>query len=105
LCGSTASGAGRQRPRRSHVARRSNRHAVAGPIKRRAAYSVAVTEAFLDQIERYDARVKAFLRVDRQAALAQAAAIDRRRKAGQAVGRLGGLPVAVKDLLATRASP
>ena len=34
--------------------------------------------------------------------LAQAEAIDRKRKAGQPVGWLGGLPVAVKDLLCTK---
>lgn len=62
--------------------------------------SVELTEAFLRQIERHDAQVKAFLRIDRQRALAQAAGVDRKRKARQPVGRLGGLPVAVKDLLA-----
>ena len=43
--------------------------------------------------------MRAFLRVDAEAALGQAADIDRRRKAGKPVGRLAGLPVAVKDLL------
>ncbi|MEX2140788.1 MAG: Asp-tRNA(Asn)/Glu-tRNA(Gln) amidotransferase subunit GatA [Pirellulales bacterium] len=63
------------------------------------ATSVEVTQAFLDQIKARDDKVQAFLRYDEQAALAQAADVDRRRKADQAVGRLGGLPVAVKDLL------
>jgi aspartyl-tRNA(Asn)/glutamyl-tRNA(Gln) amidotransferase subunit A len=61
--------------------------------------SVDVTQAFLDRIHQHDAKVQAFLRFDAQAALAQAAEVDRRRKTGQPVGRLGGLPVAVKDLL------
>ncbi len=64
--------------------------------------SVEVTQAFLDQIQRHDPQVQAFLRVDAAGALEQAAAIDQRRGAGQAVGRLGGLPVAVKDVLACR---
>jgi len=63
--------------------------------------SAEVTGAFLDRIEAHDGRIGAFLRVDAEAALAQAAAIDQKRKAGNPVGRLGGLPVAVKDLLAT----
>jgi aspartyl-tRNA(Asn)/glutamyl-tRNA(Gln) amidotransferase subunit A len=61
--------------------------------------SVEVTQAFLERIKQHDGTVQAFLRYDEQAALAQAADVDRRRKAGQPVGRLGGLPVAVKDLL------
>jgi aspartyl-tRNA(Asn)/glutamyl-tRNA(Gln) amidotransferase subunit A len=64
--------------------------------------SVAVTQAFLDQIQRHEPQVQAFLRVDADGALQQAAAVDQRRRAGQAVGRLGGLPVAVKDVLASR---
>ena len=62
--------------------------------------SAAITAAYLERIERYDGRVGAFLRVDRDAALARAEEIDQRRKAGKPLGRLAGLPVAVKDLLA-----
>ncbi len=61
--------------------------------------SLGLTQACLDRIERHDAAVGAFLRVDPPAALAQAEAIDRRRKAGKPLGRLAGLPVAVKDVL------
>lgn len=63
--------------------------------------SVEVTQAFLDRIEAHDKQIGAFLRVDSQRALAQAADVDRRRKSGSRIGSLGGLPVAVKDLLAT----
>jgi aspartyl-tRNA(Asn)/glutamyl-tRNA(Gln) amidotransferase subunit A len=61
--------------------------------------SAELTRAHLDRIERVDRHVRAFLRVDPSAALAQAEAIDRRRKAGKPVGPLAGLPVAVKDVL------
>ncbi|KKL09171.1 hypothetical protein LCGC14_2568520, partial [marine sediment metagenome] len=67
--------------------------------------SVEVTRAFLDRIEQYDDRIKAFLRVDAEAALARAEQIDRRRHNGEKIGRLGGLPVAVKDVLCTRDEP
>ena len=63
--------------------------------------AVACTEAFLDRIESLDGRINAFLAVDRQRALDQAATIDARRKAGQPLGALAGLPVAVKDALCT----
>jgi aspartyl-tRNA(Asn)/glutamyl-tRNA(Gln) amidotransferase subunit A len=67
--------------------------------------SLEVTRAFLDRIAQCDGKVRAFLRVDRDGALAQAEQIDRNRRAGQPVGRLGGLPVAVKDVLCTRGEP
>jgi len=67
--------------------------------------SVEVTEAFLDQIENHEQRVRAFLRVDAYGSLARAEEIDQRRRSGKPVGPLAGLPVAVKDLLCTRGEP
>src|SRR6266404_9005193 len=64
--------------------------------------SVDVTQAYLAEIKRWDPHVKAFLRSNSEAALAQAGEVDCRRRAGQPVGRLGGLPVAVKDLLCAK---
>ncbi len=64
--------------------------------------SVELTQAFLDQIERCDGQVKAFLRVDPPRALERAGEIDARRRAGKPLGRLAGLPVAIKDLLCTQ---
>ncbi len=64
--------------------------------------AVEVTRAYLDRIERFDPQVKVFLRSDGDAAVAQAADIDRRRSQGKPVGKLAGLPVAVKDLLCSR---
>jgi aspartyl-tRNA(Asn)/glutamyl-tRNA(Gln) amidotransferase subunit A len=64
--------------------------------------SVEITRAYLDQIERHDGRVGAFLRVDPQAALDHAAQIDRRRQQGDTLGALAGLPVAIKDVLCTQ---
>jgi len=64
--------------------------------------SVELTQASVDRIEATDGKVRAFLRVDAQKALAQAAAIDARRAKKQPVGPLAGLPVAVKDVLCER---
>jgi aspartyl-tRNA(Asn)/glutamyl-tRNA(Gln) amidotransferase subunit A len=63
--------------------------------------SVELTTACLAAIDEYDGAVGAFLAVNRDAALARAEAIDRKRRAGQPVGRLAGLPVAIKDVLCT----
>ncbi len=64
--------------------------------------SVELTTACLERISATDDRVGAFLRVDEKRALAQAAAVDARRAKKQPVGRLAGLPVAVKDVLCDR---
>ena len=67
--------------------------------------STEVTQAFLDRIAQCDGKVHAFLRVDRDGALEQAATIDAKRRGGKPVGRLAGLPVALKDVLCTRGEP
>lgn len=64
--------------------------------------SVELTTAYLDRIKGVDGRVGAFLRVDADRALEQAAEIDARRAKKQAIGPLGGLPIAVKDILCER---
>ncbi|QDU97816.1 Asp-tRNA(Asn)/Glu-tRNA(Gln) amidotransferase subunit GatA [Lignipirellula cremea] len=70
-----------------------------------SATAVEVTTAFLDQIERHDQQIGAFLRVDRDAALARAGDVDRRRRAGEKLGPLAGLPVAVKDNICVAGEP
>ncbi|MGH3414589.1 MAG: Asp-tRNA(Asn)/Glu-tRNA(Gln) amidotransferase subunit GatA [Marmoricola sp.] len=67
--------------------------------------SVAVTQAQLDRIAELDGAVHAFLHVDAEGALAQAAAADERRAAGEPASSLDGVPVAVKDVLATARMP
>ncbi|MFN3152139.1 Asp-tRNA(Asn)/Glu-tRNA(Gln) amidotransferase subunit GatA [Bremerella sp.] len=63
--------------------------------------SVEVTQACLDRIREHDGAVGAFLKVMDEKALAKAAEVDRKRKAGEELGLLAGVPVAVKDLLCT----
>ena len=70
-----------------------------------ACTSTEITQLYLDQIECHDSTIQAFLQVNRDAALQQAGNIDQRRQAGQPVGRLAGLPVAVKDILCSLDQP
>ncbi len=67
--------------------------------------SVELTEAHLDRIAAVDGDIHAFLHVDAEGALAAARACDERRAAGAPASALDGVPVAVKDVLATRGLP
>jgi aspartyl-tRNA(Asn)/glutamyl-tRNA(Gln) amidotransferase subunit A len=64
-----------------------------------------VTEAHLDRIAAVDDRVKAFLHVAADDARTRAREVDARRKAGEPLGPLAGVPVAVKDLFTTIGMP
>jgi aspartyl-tRNA(Asn)/glutamyl-tRNA(Gln) amidotransferase subunit A len=67
--------------------------------------SVELTRASLDRIAEVDGAVHAFLHVDADGALAQAAASDARRAAGAPASPLDGVPIAVKDVLVTEGLP
>ena len=67
--------------------------------------AVDVTQAHLDRIAAVDGEVRAFLHVAGQDALAQARRVDDRRAAGEPLGALAGVPVAVKDLFTTIGAP
>ena len=67
--------------------------------------SVEVTQAHLDRIAAVDGAVHAFLHVDAEGALAQAAESDARRAAGTLLSPLDGVPIAVKDVLTTEGLP
>jgi aspartyl-tRNA(Asn)/glutamyl-tRNA(Gln) amidotransferase subunit A len=64
-----------------------------------------ITTAFLSSIRRHDRRVCAFLDVDEHGALAAAQAVDAKRKRGDKLGALAGIPVVVKDVLCTAGRP
>ena len=59
------------------------------------------TVAYLDAIERLEPRIGAYNEVYADQALAQAAAADAARAAGENLGPLAGVPVAVKDNMCT----
>lgn len=66
--------------------------------------SVEATQAHLDRIAAVDGDVHAFLHVNAEA-LAAAAAVDAQRSAGEKLGPLAGVPVAIKDVLCTIGMP
>jgi aspartyl-tRNA(Asn)/glutamyl-tRNA(Gln) amidotransferase subunit A len=67
--------------------------------------SVELTQAHLDRIAAVDGDVKAFLFVDEVGALAQAKDVDQRRKSGEKLPPLAGVPLALKDVLVQQGVP
>ena len=64
--------------------------------------AVDVTRAHLARAEEHNTKLACFLTIDHEGALAAAAQVDRAREAGEPLGPLAGVPVAVKDNLCTR---
>ena len=69
------------------------------------ASSREVTQAHLDRIDAVDASVRAFLHVDGERALAAADAVDGKRAAGEPLGPLAGVPLAIKDIFCLTGAP
>ncbi|MGN6752563.1 MAG: Asp-tRNA(Asn)/Glu-tRNA(Gln) amidotransferase subunit GatA [Intrasporangium sp.] len=78
---------------------------LADALANRTVSSVEVTQAHLDRIAAVDGQVHAYLHVDAEGALQAARSVDERRAAGEALPRLAGVPIAVKDVLTTRGIP
>ena len=73
-------------------------HEVADAIAALKTTSVAATEACLARIEAWQPRVNAFLRLDKEKALARAAAMDKEIASGERRSALHGVPLAHKDM-------
>ena len=63
--------------------------------------SVAATEAVFAKIEKYEGVIGAYLSTFREQALSRAGEIDKKIAAGDTVGQLAGVPVAIKDNMCT----
>jgi aspartyl-tRNA(Asn)/glutamyl-tRNA(Gln) amidotransferase subunit A len=61
-----------------------------------------IVQAFLSRIRLHDDSIKAFLAVDESGAVDHAKAVDAKRQRGEPLGRLAGIPVAVKDVLCAK---
>ena len=64
--------------------------------------SVELTEACLERIAAVDDKVKAFVLVDAEGALATAREVDEARARGEELHPLAGVPIALKDNMVTR---
>lgn len=74
-------------------------HELLSEMNRGALTARDLARACLKSVVDHDSRIKAFLHISEESVLAQADVIDARRKRGEKLGRLAGIPVALKDNL------
>lgn len=75
---------------------------LAEKIKSRQVTSREVVRAFLHQIETYNQTLNAIVTLDKEGALQRAAEADEAMNRGEIWGQLHGVPITIKDNLATR---
>jgi aspartyl-tRNA(Asn)/glutamyl-tRNA(Gln) amidotransferase subunit A len=78
---------------------------LAEKISKREVSSVEVTQAHLAQIEKVDGEVHAFLYVNKTEALSAAKQVDDQIAAGNSVSQLAGVPLGLKDVVASKGIP
>src|SRR4051812_10058601 len=78
-----------------------------GKLAKKEASAREATQACLDQIQKVDGQIHAFLSYDAADALAQADATDKALASGATHSRqpLLGVPIAIKDVLAVKNHP
>jgi aspartyl-tRNA(Asn)/glutamyl-tRNA(Gln) amidotransferase subunit A len=84
---------------------RKNAAELAELLRNKEVSSVEVTKAHLERSDAVDGAVHSYLYQSPEAALIAAAEIDRQRAAGEQLHALAGVPIAVKDNLATTDAP
>ena len=67
--------------------------------------AVEITQEALDRITQLEPKLKSFLCVTADQALAQARKVDAQIAAGEEIGLLAGIPIAVKDNMCTEGIP
>lgn len=75
--------------------------AMAAAIRRKQLSPLEITRAILGRIERFNPALNAFVTITADAALAQAKEAERAVMRGETLGALHGIPVSLKDSMAT----
>jgi len=71
-------------------------------VQERKTTALALAEAYYARIEKEDSQIGAFLALCKERALEQVDRIDRMAAEGKPLPPLGGVPVAIKDVMSTR---
>jgi len=72
-------------------------HALREKLIRREVTAVEIAELYLKRAEQFDGKVKGYLRLSRETALAAARTVDEKIAKNAPVGLLAGVPIAIKD--------
>jgi aspartyl-tRNA(Asn)/glutamyl-tRNA(Gln) amidotransferase subunit A len=78
---------------------------IAEAVRNGEVSAAEVTDAHLARIDQVEPQVRAFLHVAADQAREAARAVDRRRAAGEELGPLAGVPLALKDVFTTKDMP
>ena len=95
----------RKAPIVTHDLTRWSAARMADALARREISAVELTQAHLDRIAAVDGAVHSYLHVDGEGALAQAQAVDDARGRDEDLHVMAGVPIAVKDVIATSGLP
>jgi aspartyl-tRNA(Asn)/glutamyl-tRNA(Gln) amidotransferase subunit A len=77
-------------------------HELKEMIDKQEVSSEEVINSVFDHIDKIESKIHAYISLFRDSALKDAKVIDSRIKKGETVGRLGGIPIAVKDVMCTK---
>ena len=80
-------------------------HELQGLLRRREVTAKQVLMAFLKRIAQVEGKIQAYMTVTGLEGLRVASRLDRRRQAGEDVGPLAGIPLAIKDVICTQDVP
>ena len=75
---------------------------LSGMLAQKAISSVELTEDVFNRIDQVEDKTDAYLTLNHEDALKQAAAVDAKRVAGEALPPLAGIPVGIKDNICTK---
>ena len=77
-------------------------HELAGLLAKKELSSQELVEEQFKRIDAVEEKVKAYLTITRELALEQASAVDEKRKRGEQLSPLAGIPMALKDNICTK---
>ena len=78
---------------------------IAKKIRNSELSSVELCQNYIDQINKFEKDVKAWVHFDKKLLIEKAEESDKHRKAGKPMGSLHGIPVALKDIIGTYDMP
>ncbi len=80
----------------------STAHALRDGMRRGEFTSTEITRSVLQKIEALEPTINAFISIDAEGALEQAATVDQKRAHGADLGPLAGIPLALKDVICVK---